>query len=130
MATTGNPDRVWPGFESSLLDPVSIATFASILKVGKPDEMFDHFLAEVQTIPGEATDHGPWVFVLGIELVNLLASACQDEKLIEGASLTWSETEELAGSTVADAVQTASQLIELAASATSHDQSLFLNISL
>jgi hypothetical protein len=134
MADEGDAEKIveshyplgeYPGVDIKGIDSVKLNTFHGIL-TGKS---FEELLPQYSPV-AEASEEGPWVFMLPVELVERLSQL--DDTSVEETAVKWGTTEEftLAGWDQSAIVTVLGEIVNLARRATSEGKRLFAWMSL
>lgn len=114
IAASASPTAEWEGFAYNGLDHVQACTLLSLLKTGRPDTAFQHYLGIVEPVAVDGDD-GPVVVGVRPEQVAELATvAGLDEAEFEALAASWAATEEFAGRSGADVRELLRELGDLA----------------
>jgi hypothetical protein len=97
IAKTATPAAVWQGFTFNGFDHVQVCTLLSLLKTGRPDAEFQHYLNVVDPVAVGGEDGPVVVGVRPEQVAELAAVAGLEGAEFETLAAAWAATEELAG---------------------------------
>ena len=126
LAAAINPSKEWPAIEGTGIEHVKLGRLMSVLSESEYDP---GFIAECEQL-AEASEDGPFVFLVPPRLVTTLARLTPNE--VRTVATEWSHSEEfsLDGWTKDEVIETLERLFTLAKQAAHEGKHLLMWVSL